>query len=650
MTNNDKTSLSDIPFGETRNDFGTDRYVKGLIRFIENSSTPITIALQGEWGSGKTSLMARLKHALCSGPDSPFIGVEINTWEYSMLSTPEITVYKILARLVQELTKNDPQSKKTFKGFLRGAGNFLYRGARESLKTIPGVGGVLAVGLEAANIPTQLSTGSDDNETASLADLKDALERAINKSITEANKRGVIIFVDDLDRLNPPVAVEILELLKNVFSLDNCIFVLAIDYEVVVKGLKPKFGELTDSNEREFRSFFDKIIQVPFSLPVSNYRTMDFVLDSLVQIGYIRDIDRGNPDIKTPFSTIVECSVGKNPRSIKRLINTLSLLNCIALCGREEDGFSGSQEAKIINFAIIAIQVCYPKIYRMMTLQPDFPKWGENMLQRMNLSVEKNEDDSEVQWEEVRDAMIGTDPYMVQHQSDITQLLDLIRDTANKKEPENFEKNIRKILDKSSVTGIGSGVAAEELDRHSLIRKLHENVVSKIKSLRPEINVRTKRNTGNGGFYLEMGKKRNDVDIVLNPGMVRNKVCCRLRLDCRIPRPEKLRGASFDELLGNEKIASMLRRFDEVIAPLLTQWYFSGKTYDNDTRFPDFTEELRYHHAQGWMENDISFDPEYWINLDKASNYEEPEIVSCIVSVVLACYDLKVASYALSDR
>ena len=285
-----------------------------------------------------------------------------------------------------------------------------------------------------------------------------------------------------------------------------------------------------------------------------------------------------------------------------------------------------------------------------MTLQPDFPKWGENMLQRMNLSVEKNEDDSEVQWEEVRDAMIGTDPYMVQHQSDITQLLDLIRDTANKKEPENFEKNIRKILDKSSVTGIGSGVAAEELDRHSLIRKLHENVVSKIKSLRPEINVRTKRNTGNGGFYLEMGKKRNDVDIVLNPGMVRNKVCCRLRLDCRIPRPEKLRGASFDELLGNEKIASMLRRFDEVIAPLLTQWYFSGKTYDNDTRFPDFTEELRYHHAQGWMENDISFDPEYWINLDKASNYEEPEIVSCIVSVVLACYDLKVVSYALSDR
>ena len=74
----------------------------------------------------------------------------------------------------------------------------------------------------------------------------------------------MIVFVDDLDRLNPPVAVEILELLKNIFCINDCIFVLAIDYEVVVKGLEPKFGKLTDKNEREFRSFFDKIYKCRF--------------------------------------------------------------------------------------------------------------------------------------------------------------------------------------------------------------------------------------------------------------------------------------------------------------------------------------------------------------------------------------------------
>ena len=55
--------------------------------------------------------------------------------------------------------------------------------------------------------------------------------------------------------------IEILELLKNIFDLEKCVFILAIDYDVVIKGLKPKFGELTDANEREFRSFFDICLQ-----------------------------------------------------------------------------------------------------------------------------------------------------------------------------------------------------------------------------------------------------------------------------------------------------------------------------------------------------------------------------------------------------
>lgn len=186
-----RTSLSDIPFNENINDFGTERYVNGLIRFIERSSAPITIALQGEWGSGKTSLMTRLKRELCDLPDSSFIGVSINTWEYSMMSAPEVTVYKILAQLVRVLTNEDLQSQKTFKNFLRGAGNFLYRGARESLKTMPGVGGMLAVGMEATNLPTQIFSNSEDNQMASLAELRTAIEDAIKRRIEKEKKEGV---------------------------------------------------------------------------------------------------------------------------------------------------------------------------------------------------------------------------------------------------------------------------------------------------------------------------------------------------------------------------------------------------------------------------------------------------------------------------
>ena len=60
------TSIVDVPKKHEETDlFGIDRYSKGLIKFIRQSDTPITIAIQGEWGSGKTSLMNTLQNELC---------------------------------------------------------------------------------------------------------------------------------------------------------------------------------------------------------------------------------------------------------------------------------------------------------------------------------------------------------------------------------------------------------------------------------------------------------------------------------------------------------------------------------------------------------------------------------------------------------
>lgn len=646
-----KTSLSDLPFIENVNDFGTERYVNGLIKFIENSSAPLTIALQGEWGSGKTSLMTRLERALCSGPDSPFIGIEINTWEYSMMSSPETTVYKILAQLVLDLSKDDPASKKTFRKFLHGAGNFLYRGARESLKTIPGVGGMIAVGLEAANVPAQLPEYQESMETASLSDLKRALSDAVRKSIDDAHKRGVIIFVDDLDRLNPPVAVEILELLKNIFTLDNCIFVLAIDYDVVVKGLKPKFGDLTEKNEREFRSFFDKIIQVPFSLPVSNYRPMSFVLKSLVDIGFIKEFDATKPQVKSQFAEVVEASVGKNPRSIKRLINTLSLIDCIAQCG-ETKGVKESEndlDDKILNLIIVSMQICYPKIYRMLSRNPGFTGWDMDFAQKMGISVELDDDDSESdnQWEDIIEAACSTDAYLTQHLNDITSLLNKVVDIlakTNRTGTQQLAMKMKEIMDKSSVTGINAEFKMEEHDMKELIRTLHKNVMDHVVKVRPDIKKwKTKRVTQNGGVYFDIGRNTR-LNIKFNPSVKSNKqIALRILLDLHVDRPERLKGKSLDELLQEPVIAENLKKLDGVLAPLLlNSWFFEGRTYEGHaTYFSSYIDELRYIHDNGGLAGDITNNPEYWVNLEKPSHFEEDEVVSTIADVLIANYDFR---------
>ena len=104
----------------------------------------------------------------------------------------------------------------------------------------------------------------------------------------ETNRYGkVIIYVDDLDRIDPKDAVSILELLKNIFNIKDCVFVLAIDYQVVVKGLVGKFGKPTPENEWEFRAFFDKIIQLPFSMPMGNYDIANYVLGLAREIGFL---------------------------------------------------------------------------------------------------------------------------------------------------------------------------------------------------------------------------------------------------------------------------------------------------------------------------------------------------------------------------
>jgi len=63
-------SVSDQP--TTDDALGVTPYVEALASFLKNqrTSTPLTIAIEGEWGSGKTSFMAQLRASLTAGiPD-----------------------------------------------------------------------------------------------------------------------------------------------------------------------------------------------------------------------------------------------------------------------------------------------------------------------------------------------------------------------------------------------------------------------------------------------------------------------------------------------------------------------------------------------------------------------------------------------------
>jgi predicted KAP-like P-loop ATPase len=93
-------SITDKPITSSSEDLlKVNRYTQALVHFIQHSDTPITIGLQGEWGTGKTSLMYMLREEL----ESQNVATSwINTWEYSMFRGASVTTPAVLNGLISK--------------------------------------------------------------------------------------------------------------------------------------------------------------------------------------------------------------------------------------------------------------------------------------------------------------------------------------------------------------------------------------------------------------------------------------------------------------------------------------------------------------------------------------------------------------------
>lgn len=345
---------TDVP--ATDDKLGIDPYVSALSGFIRTCATPMTLAIQGDWGSGKTTLMNLVRSKL-SGEKMVF--VEFNTWQYSQFNLGDRLVLALITHLMDELARdvedNDAfdQLKHRLVRTLMGAGNGLLRSLAS---TVPGgeqVVGTIDGALEGAKRDPrpaeQLLRDELRGPTKVVETLKKELGdyvKAALKAKRSGEKERVVIFIDDLDRLSPIRAIEVLEALKVFLDVANCVYVLALDFEVVRQGVNEKFGSGMD--DRKAMAFFDKIIQVPFHMPVSAYDVTAFMKE-LSSAGFQEE-----------QVALATTSVGNNPRSIKRLINTFGLLKGITAGA----GRGGDERRDIQLFAVLCMQSAYPAYYR----------------------------------------------------------------------------------------------------------------------------------------------------------------------------------------------------------------------------------------------------------------------------------------------
>ena len=100
--------------GEETDLLETEKFVDGVVDFIDHADTPLSIALNGKWGSGKTSIINAIKSKLCDDENAKYHGILINTWQFSLLdssSAPQ-AVIRILQSIVNQIVALKPDYER----------------------------------------------------------------------------------------------------------------------------------------------------------------------------------------------------------------------------------------------------------------------------------------------------------------------------------------------------------------------------------------------------------------------------------------------------------------------------------------------------------------------------------------------------------
>ena len=132
--------------------------------------------------------------------------------------------------------------------------------------------------------------------------------------------KRVYVFIDDLDRCLPNVALDLLEAIRNFLQGLNCIFIIAADENLIGQGLRLRYKELFDSGDprrteaylnQRGQEFFEKIIQFGVRVPArTQQQTHKFIATQFPKW--------------VPASDIIQTAIGNNPRRLKQYCNLLT--------------------------------------------------------------------------------------------------------------------------------------------------------------------------------------------------------------------------------------------------------------------------------------------------------------------------------------
>jgi len=333
----------DIPTNEAKY-FNFDTYCASIISVIQEShvETPFSIAINGCWGSGKTSLMKTIKDELDSSSnhqERKIKTVWFDAWKYpdnnSLFAELAFEIYQQIV-LDKEIKKFDylQYVKRKIK-FFRNTKRI------NSLKIISDFSnllinstivtqGILPIKQSKIDINSWVNKPFYENNLTFYRRFQQYLLAVFEVYIserdgspTDSSDGLLVVFIDDLDRCAPKTVANILEAINLFFDQKGCLFIMGMDLNVISKAIESQYNEyLGEDHSFSGRNYLKKMIQLEFTLPKIRQEDMTGFVNELIGTNETLNILKQN-------SMLIIDTLDENPREIKRFINLFKFVKIL---------------------------------------------------------------------------------------------------------------------------------------------------------------------------------------------------------------------------------------------------------------------------------------------------------------------------------
>ena len=331
--------LNDKPLSPDDEDtLGTTSIAGSIASIIKVSrhAAPFVMAVDGGWGVGKSTLLAQIQAGLPE--EQGFVNLRFNAWTAEGENALESLIKSVLLELDPNLVRR--YARKVLK--------------RRGVKGVARIGfGVAARFLGVSRLVDEMWTQLDVDAHARnqlRENIEDMLSEWVTKGGKAAGRRTLVVFVDDLDRCSDDVVIRVCEAVKLYLDAPGLIFVLACDLSVLARGVAGS----ARGGVGEGRTYLEKIIQVAYRVPAP---ASDVVRRLIANYG----ARSGISDMLDPTVVdILSDATGRNPRRIKRIINSFVLEHSL------DDAWRSEPLNSTLLITAILLQQLYAPFYAVL--------------------------------------------------------------------------------------------------------------------------------------------------------------------------------------------------------------------------------------------------------------------------------------------